>query len=135
MIYVWFAKIVLKFTKIAIIMTAEILYTGGLSTTARHLNSGKLIETDAPLDNNGKGEKFSPTDLVAAALASCMLTIMGIEAEGRWPIEGSKITVEKIMVSQPRRRSELKINVQIVDHVLTPTSKEILEEATLRACS
>lgn len=116
-------------------MTAEILYTGGLSTTARHLNSGKLIETDAPLDNNGKGEKFSPTDLVAAALASCMLTIMGIEAEGRWPIEGSKITVEKIMVSQPRRRSELKINVQIVDHVLTPTSKEILEEATLRACS
>ena len=60
-------------------MTSQIIYTSDLRTTATHLQSGSAIETDAPTDNKGKGERFSPTDLVATALASCMITTMGIK--------------------------------------------------------
>ena len=87
-------------------MTAiEITYTGGLHTEAVHGPSGARIETDAPLDNAGRGEAFSPTDLLAAALGSCVLTIMGIAAERRgWDISGTRVSVEKEMVADPVRR-------------------------------
>jgi len=85
-------------------MTAEIIYEGNLRTEATHLNSKSQITTDAPLDNNGKGEKFSPTDLVATALGQCALTIMGMAANTQGiKIEGSSCKIEKIMGTQPRR--------------------------------
>lgn len=83
------------------------VYEGDLHTSCRHGPSGAELETDAPRDNQGRGESFSPTDLVATALGSCMLTIMGIESRRRgWAIEGASVDVEKHMTSQPPRRIE-----------------------------
>ena len=80
-------------------------YEGGLHTRAVHGPSQAAIETDAPVDNHGKGERFSPTDLVAGALGSCMLTVMGILAERHgWGLEGTKARVRKEMVADPVRR-------------------------------
>ncbi len=91
-------------------MTANIVYKGELRTTATHKPSGTVIETDAPKDNNGRGEKFSPTDLVATALGSCMMTIMGIAArDKRLPLDGTLISIEKIMGANPRRIVEVKV--------------------------
>ncbi len=85
--------------------TAESIYLGELRTEATHLLSGTKIITDAPPDNNGKGEAFSPTDLVATALASCMVTIMGIAARGHgFNIDGAKMSITKIMTTEPPRR-------------------------------
>src|SRR5688572_28446667 len=90
--------------------TAAILYSGELRTSATHLRSGTVIETDAPVDNNGKGERFSPSDLIATALGSCMLTIIGIKATLKgWNIDGTKVSVEKIMGTEPRRISGVNI--------------------------
>ena len=90
--------------------TASIIYNGELRTTATHVRSGTVINTDAPVDNNGKGERFSPTDLVATALGSCMLTIMGIKARDKgWNIDGTKVSVEKIMGTDPRRITGINI--------------------------
>ena len=84
-------------------------YLGGLRTEAIHEQSGTKLITDAPLDNHGKGEAFSPTDLVATALGSCMLTIMGISAEAYgYKLEGTTLEIEKIMVANPRRIGEIK---------------------------
>jgi len=92
-------------------MTAEISYAGDLRTVAIHTQSGTVIETDAPKDNQGRGEKFSPTDLVASALGSCMLTIMGIAARTHdIDLIDTKLEIEKIMVADPLRRiGEIKI--------------------------
>jgi len=80
-------------------------YAGGLHTQARHAPSGAEIETDAPTDNHGRGERFSPTDLVAGALGSCMLTVMGILAERHgWRLDGATARVQKEMVADPVRR-------------------------------
>lgn len=85
-------------------------YIGGLRTEATHTKSSNKIITDAPIDNHGKGEAFSPTDLLCASLASCMLTIMGIEAEKlNINIEGMSTEVEKIMLPEPRKVSKVKI--------------------------
>lgn len=85
-------------------------YLGGLRTEAVHEQSGTKLITDAPLDNHGKGESFSPTDLVAAALGSCMLTIMGISAESYgFELNGTTLEIEKIMAANPRRIAEVKI--------------------------
>ena len=82
----------------------ELSYDGELHTSAEH-PSGAKLGTDAPLDNQGRGEAFSPTDLVAAALGSCMMTVMGIVARRHdWSLEGSKVTVDKEMVANPVRR-------------------------------
>ena len=84
-------------------MTSKVTYEGALRTKARHIQSGDSIVTDAPVDNQGKGEAFSPTDLVATALASCMLTIMGIVAErNNVKLKGTTAEVEKIMGTMPR---------------------------------
>ena len=95
-------------------MTSTVTYKGGLRTEAKHIRSGNTIITDAPIDNKGKGEAFSPTDLVATAIASCMLTIMGIKAdEMNLAIEGTKADVEKIMGTEPRRISQVNICINI----------------------
>jgi putative redox protein len=84
------------------------LYGGELRCTARHESSASLLETDAPTDNQGKGERFSPTDLVATALATCILTVMGIVARRHdWSLEGSRARVEKTMTTSGTRRIAL----------------------------
>ena len=82
----------------------EVIYDGKLRTTAKHLSSNEIIITDAPKDNQGKGQFFSPTDMVATALASCMLTIMGISANNQnINIDGTKAKVKKVMGENPRK--------------------------------
>ena len=112
--------------------TSELTYQGELRTTAKHVFSGTQIITDAPLDNNGKAESFSPTDLVATALASCMVTIMGIESNKQgWNIDGTQMEVRKLMVNAPRRISEIHIDFLIPDRGLTDSDKLILENKAL----
>ena len=107
----------------------EIIYEGNLRTKATHLASGSEILTDAPVDNKGKGEKFSPTDLVASALGSCMLTIMGIAANVQnIDISNTKIKVEKIMGKDPRKISQINIEVYF-DNIVSDKHKIILERA------
>jgi len=90
----------------------HVVYSGELRTESTHLKSEKVIITDAPTDNNGKGEAHSPTDLLCSALASCMLTIMGIQAnKNNWNITGTSIEVEKIMQANPRKVSVAKLKI------------------------
>ncbi len=111
-------------------MTSEVIYNGNLRTTAKHLRSGNTIITDAPIDNQGNGEAFSPTDLMATALASCMITIMGIKARDKGlDIEGTKANVEKIMSSNPRRISAIHIVIHMPANGYTDKEKKILEAA------
>ena len=91
--------------------TSIIYYSSELRTESTHLQSGETYITDAPIDNEGKGEAFSPTDIIATGLANCMLTIMGIVAKRKsLDIEGTKAEVTKIMGTEPRRISEIKID-------------------------
>src|SRR5687767_4886534 len=92
-------------------ITSRVKYTGELRTEGVHLQSGSTVITDAPRDNFGKGEAFSPTDLVATALASCMLSIMGIVArrENTTSIDGALAEVTKVMYQDPRRIGEVHI--------------------------
>ena len=93
-------------------MTATILYEGNLRCHATHLQSGTSIETDAPTDNHGKGERFSPTDLICAALGTCMITTMGIKTLDRGiELKGTSIDVKKHMASEPRRISKIDVVV------------------------
>ncbi len=114
-------------------MTSKVTYEGRLRTKARHIQSGNSIMTDAPVDNQGKGEAFSPTDLVATALASCMLTIMGIVAErSSIELKGTTAEVEKIMGTMPRKISEIKIKI-LFNKSFDKKTKRKLESAAL-AC-
>jgi putative redox protein len=112
------------------IITAK--YSGNLRTEAVHIKSGNTIITDAPLDNNGRGEAFSPTDLVCAALSSCMMTLMGILAQ-REGIELTGLTSEvaKIMHSNPRKIQEIQITFAHPRLVATDIQKEKLRKAAL----
>lgn len=115
-------------------MTSQILYTTQLRTQATHLHSGTVIETDAPLDNQGRGERFSPTDLVATALGSCMLTVMGIAARTHnILIDGTRIDIEKIMIADPLRRiGEIRVNFHFPETIsYNDKEKKILELAAL----
>jgi uncharacterized OsmC-like protein len=114
-------------------MTSKIIYNGSLRTTATHIQSGTVIETDAPKDNHGMGERFSPTDLVATALGSCMLSIMGIAAKTHnINIEESECTIEKIMVADPRRISEIVAHLYMKGQPeFSDKEKTILERAAL----
>lgn len=90
--------------------TSKVTYQGNLRTTAIHLQSNNEIITDAPVDNHGKGEAFSPTDLLATSLASCMLTIIGIKAADMGiDVTGTTAEVTKVMAADPRRVSEIHI--------------------------
>jgi putative redox protein len=91
--------------------TSEVIYEGNLRTRATHTKSGSSFITDAPTDNNGKGEAFSPTDLVATALASCMQTVMGIyAAKNQLSFEHAEMKIEKVMAANPRRISKIRIH-------------------------
>ena len=107
----------------------KIVYNGSLRTKATHTQSGSIIITDAPTDNNGRGEAFSPTDLFASSLGSCMLTIMGITAQTHGlNIDGSVINIDKIMGANPRRVSSLHITIDI-NGKLNEKDKKILIKA------
>ena len=107
--------------------TSKVTYLGELRTSSIHLQSGSEIITDAPIDNNGKGEAFSPTDTVANALASCMFTVMGIKArEMNVDFSGSTAEVTKIMTAEPRRISEIHITFEM-NLVVDVKTKTILE--------
>ena len=91
-------------------MTASIEYKGHLRCECTHLQSGTVIETDAPTDNRGKGERFSPTDTVCVALATCMITTMGIRAQDmNIDLAGTRIDVTKHMLSDPRRIGKVEV--------------------------
>ncbi len=110
-------------------MISRVEYKGELRTEAVHLKSGKTITTDAPIDNQGKGEAFSPTDLVATALGSCMITIMGIVAEREGiTLNGTTAEVEKVMDTSPRRISEVKIKIKFIQK-LNRDQRDKLERA------
>ena len=114
-------------------MTSKVIYTGSLRTEAEHLKSGAKIITDAPTDNHGKGEAFSPTDSVATGLASCMLTVMGIKAEElKVNLKGTTAEVTKTMAANPRRISKVEIMINFPETYSEKTRK-ILEN-TARTC-
>ncbi len=111
-------------------VTIETNYLGNLRTQAKHLLSGNELITDAPLDNQGQGEAFSPTDLMSASLGSCMLTIMGIAARTHdFNIDGTKVNITKIMASNPRRVAEIKIDFMMPDNNYSDHHKLILMKA------
>jgi uncharacterized OsmC-like protein len=112
-------------------MTSKVTYLGELRTSSIHLQSGMEIISDAPLDNKGKGEAFSPTDTVANALASCMMTVMGIKAlDLDVDITGSKASVTKIMNAEPRRIGAIEISFEMNIDV-DQKSKTILERTAM----
>ena len=121
--YIW--------VKILPMITSKVTYLGELRTEATHIQSNSTIHTDAPKDNHGKGEIFSPTDLVATALASCMISIMGIVAmkDGITPVDGATAEVTKVMYADPRRIGEIHITVTFPKKNYTDKEKKIYENA------
>lgn len=110
-------------------ITVKSTYEGALRTTAEHVKSGNQFQTDAPIDNNGKGETFSPTDTVAAALASCMMTVMAIDGEKRGiDMSGMRTETTKVMSAEPRRISALKLDFYWEGCSATPKEREELKE-------
>ena len=115
-------------------MTATVTYESNLRTTCLHLQSGSAIKTDAPTDNKGKGERFSPTDLIATGLGACMITTMGIKAQTMdIALDGAKVEVTKIMVSDPRRIGKIIAHVTMPALDLDEKTIEILERVA-RTC-
>ena len=107
--------------------TSKVTYLGDLRTSSVHLQSGSEIISDAPIDNNGKGEAFSPTDTVANGLASCMFTMMGIKARDlEIDLSGSTAEVTKVMAADPRRISEIHVTFNL-DVLVDEKTKTILE--------
>lgn len=99
-------------------MTSVVVYKGELRTHATHIRSANQLITDAPVDNNGKGQAFSPTDLVATALASCVFSIMGIGAAKRdIKMDGAYAQVTKVMASEPRRIAKVIVEIQMPKNV------------------
>ncbi len=115
--------------------TVSSTYLGALRIASTHNQSGTVINTDAPVDNNGKGEAFSPTDLVATALGNCIMTIMGIKAlQMNLNLEGTTIQVQKIMSESPRRIGEIVVELDFPQgNDYTEKEKKILEAAA-RTC-
>ncbi|NEN23489.1 OsmC family protein [Cryomorpha ignava] len=112
--------------------TAHISYQGNLRTQLMHYQSGTIIKTDAPTDNQGKGELFSPTDLTATSLAACMITLMGIAANGHSFILGEvSADIQKIMASNPRRIDKIQIDFVFPQSNYDEKQKEILKKAAL----
>jgi uncharacterized OsmC-like protein len=112
--------------------TASVRYLGELRTECTHLGSGTTIITDAPLDNHGKAEAFSPTDTVCAALSSCMMTLMGIYAEREnLKLDGLTTQITKHMASNPRRISKIEVHFNWENPIGTDHQKEMLKKAAL----
>jgi uncharacterized OsmC-like protein len=116
-------------------MTSQIKYEGNLRTVAMHLQSGTVIETDAPTDNQGKGEKFSPTDMVATSLGTCMLTTMGIKARDmNVSLEGTNVDITKIMTASPRKIGEIKVVIKFPETVKADEKQREILEKTAMTC-
>ncbi len=114
--------------------TSEINYPGDLRTQAIHLRSGEGITTDAPLDNEGKGAFFSPTDLVATALGCCIITVTGIAARHHnFNVDGMKVEITKIMTDNPRRIGEIVAELYYPPNNYTDRERQIIEN-TARTC-
>lgn len=116
--------------------TARIIYTGDLRTEATHLQSSTQIGTDAPTDNQGKGEKFSPTDLTATSLGTCIITTMGIRlrAEGL-DFTGTEVNVTKIMTAQlPRRIARIEVELQMRTNVALTDEQRLKCEEIAHTC-
>ncbi|MBP7464537.1 MAG: OsmC family protein, partial [Bacteroidales bacterium] len=115
--------------------TARIVYKGSLRTENTHLQSGTVVETDAPVDNKGKGQRFSPTDLVATALCDCMLTIMGIAAQEQgFSIDNATAEVTKIMTDKPPRKiAKVIINLDFTMCIINDKQRKVLQ-AIPRLC-
>lgn len=108
--------------------TIKSKYLGDLRTECIHIQSGTKIFTDAPTDNQGKGEAFSPTDLLATSLGSCIMTIMGIVArDNNINIAGTELDITKIMASDPRRVSEVIVEFNFPNRNYTAEEKQIIE--------
>lgn len=116
-------------------MTSSVIYEGDLRTLATHLASGTDIQTDAPVDNQGKGERFSPTDLVATALGSCMMTIMGIKARDmQLDLKDTRIEIEKIMKADPRRIGAINLRFTFPEHLQTDAKQRTILERAAHSC-
>jgi putative redox protein len=116
-------------------MTSSIVYEGNLRTVATHERSGTQIQTDAPLDNQGKGERFSPSDLVATALGSCMMTIMGIKARDmELDLTNVKIEVEKIMKADPRRIGGVNLTFHFPEGFVADDKQRAILERAAHTC-
>ncbi|NQU88641.1 MAG: OsmC family protein [Mariniphaga sp.] len=108
--------------------TIKTIYLGKLRTESEHLQSGNKVITDAPLDNQGRGEFFSPTDLLATSLGSCIMSIMGIKArDSGIDLEGTEVEVTKIMASDPRRVAKVIVEFNFPDKGYSEEDKEIVE--------
>lgn len=115
--------------------TATIEYLGDLRTKARHNRSGQEIITDAPLDNHGKGEAFSPTDLASTSLASCMLTVMGIAARTHSiEMKGAVAELNKIMSDNPRRISKIEIDIYMPENVKYSSKEKAILINAAKTC-
>ena len=116
-------------------MTSRVIYDGELRTIATHLHSGTTIETDAPLDNQGKAERFSPSDLVATALGSCMMTIMGIKARDmQIDLKGTTIDIQKIMQAEPRRIGGINLTFSFPDTLALNEKERVILERAAHTC-
>ena|SRR5690554_5010244 len=112
--------------------TAQIYYKGNLRTEITHIHSGSIIQTDAPLDNQGKGQLFSPTDLTASSLAACMITLMGISANAHnFVLVPVKAEITKVMASNPRRIDIIQIELRFPDSAYDDKQKAILKTAAI----
>jgi len=114
-------------------MTSTVLYKGNLRTEMTHIQSKTVVETDAPVDNNGKGERFSPTDLVATALGGCMLTIIGIACNTHQiNIDGTSVEITKVMQANPRRIGEIVVTMTLKGQAIySEKEQKIIEHAAL----
>lgn len=113
-------------------MTSKVIYEGQLRTRMTHLYSGTEVITDAPLDNHGLAQAFSPTDLVATALASCMISLMGIKSRDMGiDITGTEAAVTKVMAANPRRISEVHVTITFPKNGYSDKDKKILENTAL----
>lgn len=110
-------------------MTASIIYNGDLRCECTHIQSGTIIETDAPTDNRGKGERFSPTDTVCVALATCIITTMGIRAaDMNIDLSQTRLEVTKHMLSEPRRIGKIEVTLNIPKIGLDDNTKMIMQK-------
>jgi putative redox protein len=109
--------------------TASVIYQGNLRTLATHIRSGNQFVTDAPVDNHGKGEAFSPTDLMGVSLLTCMITTMALAAQGRgWELGEVEGEVLKVMASAPRRIEQLIIDIHFTHSPLDEAQRAVIEE-------
>jgi uncharacterized OsmC-like protein len=116
-------------------MTSTVIYEGDLRTVAKHIQSGSIIETDAPLDNQGKAERFSPSDLVATALGTCMLTIMGIKARDMGvDLRGTKIEIQKHMAADPRRIAGIDLTFHFPVYLQLNEKQQTIFERAANTC-